>query len=80
MTWKPIATAPKISRATFTLPGQTARVFIMEGKKIENRDGDLYVDGELVAWWNECDRGWFISGTFPNRPKDVTYWKIMVIS
>jgi len=67
-------------KATFTLPGHTTRVFVIEGEKIEDRDGDLYVDGELAAWFNECDRGWFISGTFPGRPKDATYWKSMVIS
>jgi hypothetical protein len=67
-------------KATFTKLGHTTRVFIMEGAKVEDRDGDLYVDGKLVAWFNECDRGWFISGTFPGRPKDVTYWDRMVVS
>lgn len=64
-------------RATFILD---ARTFVIEGAKFEDRDGDLYVDGALVAWFNIPDNGWFISGTFPSRPKDVTYWDRMVIS
>jgi hypothetical protein len=56
------------------------RIFVLEGNKVENRDGDLYLDGDLIAWYNIPDRGWFVSGHVPNKPKDITYWNSMVIS
>jgi hypothetical protein len=64
-------------KATFSLGERT---FVIEGNTIEERDGDLYVDGRLAAWFNIPDDGWFIDATFRGRPKDVTYWDSMVIS
>jgi len=55
-------------------------IFVLEGTKAEERDGDLFLDGKLVGWYNIPDRGWFIAGLIPGRPKDITYWNSAVIS
>jgi hypothetical protein len=64
-------------KITFKLDDRT---FILEGSKVVERDGDLYLDGDLVGWYNIPDQGWFVSGHVSNRPKDVIYWDSMVIS
>ncbi len=55
------------------------RLFVLEGQTAVDSDGDVYVDGKLIAWFNVCDEGWFVSGGVPGRPSDVVYWDSMVI-
>lgn len=50
------------------------RTFVLEGSRGALRDGDLYLDGDLVGWFNIPDNGWFISGTVKNKPRDIEYW------